>query len=318
MPITKKIRYIIGPYINLSGENLEGYDLTGANLTSANLTSANLTGANLTGANLTDVILNNTILNGANITGANITGVDLSNYYITEDGYIFNLVDTEIVEYCKTSIQRNPLSGYKKINKLVSIEDCSKIPQNTVYTDNYAKHSANYNISGCIKYKQYNSTLQNKNGNINNSYNYSTKQYLTKRNKTYETNAFNFVKTLDQDQFLLKDSSCITYDKKLMNDDLFKIWRDKNQNNKQATHKPNNKRFSQQGAVSGGSRIHRLKYQTQIKAQHNNTINGEYPATRYYNGIPNNKKFSFGITKEICNIRKMNLFQRCNNKTYKK
>ena len=36
-------------------------------------------------------------------------------------------------------------------------------------------------------------------------------------------------------------------------------------NNCCATYKPNNQQFSSQGAVSGGSRINRLKYQTQLR-----------------------------------------------------
>ena len=80
-----------------------------------------------------------------------------------------------------------------------------------------------FNTNTNVKYKQYNSRIQNKNGNINDSYNYSTKQYLTKRNE--------------------------------------------NQNNECTIYKFNNGKFSQQGAVSGGSRINRLKYNTVARSQ---------------------------------------------------
>ena len=156
-------------------------------------------------------------------------------------------------------------------------------------------------------------TIQNKEGYINESYNYSTKQYLTKRNYTYTKRAFNFLsdKTSIPNMFIIKDASCIKCNNNDDEDDLFKIWRDKNLNNKYAIYKPNNNKFSQQGAVSGGSRINRLKYQTQIKSQYNNVVNGLYPATIYYNSHPNNKihNNSYNIN---CKIRLNGLAQRCN------
>ena len=63
-------------------------------------------------------------------------------------------------------------------------------------------------------------------------------------------------------------------------------------------YKKSNPRFSTQGAVSGGSRLNRLKYQTIVKSQQkvyqndgdenrsNNKINGEYPTNLYRNTRP--------------------------------
>ena len=59
-----------------------------------------------------------------------------------------------------------------------------------------------------------------------------------------------------------------------------------------AIYKRSNSNFNRQGAVSGGSRINRLKYQTRMKAQgrtvngRNNVINGRRPATLYRTSRP--------------------------------
>ena len=59
-----------------------------------------------------------------------------------------------------------------------------------------------------------------------------------------------------------------------------------------AIYKRSNPKFKKQGAVSGGSRINRLKYQTRMKAQgrtvngRNNVINGRRPATLYRTSKP--------------------------------
>ena len=376
---------------------------------------------------------------------------------------------------CKTNTQRNPLSGYRKDNILSSITDCSKIPTNTVYTDNYARNKPGqngtgcslvvegsgcvYDLSSCIQYKQYNPTVQNKHGYINDAYNYSTKQYLSRRNDTYTKRAFNFLsnKNVNDNKFSIKDSwdpsdnpvpykfanilppigkwhyiglngvyilnkkwilSNLNYDNSglpyspnnwvwglivdntydppisqislndpsntynilpwtinnqnwiiepsgnittpalnffrdnvilsgvsgqfisidyktkcykdpVYNQDLFNRWRDKNKNNGFAVYKPNNRGFSQQGAVSGGARLNRLKYQTQMKAQicciqtpntienhrHNNIINGAYPATLYYNGTPVHKEIISNVKTANCKRTQSGIAQRCHIKS---
>jgi hypothetical protein len=252
---------------------------------------------------------------------------------------------------CKTNTQRNPLSGYRKDNILSSIADCSKIPTNTVYTDNYARNKPGqngtgcslvvegsgcvYDLSSCIQYKQYNPTVQNKHGYINDAYNYSTKQYLSRRNDTYTKRAFNFLsnKNANDNKFSIKnswdpsDNKC--YNNSIYNGDLFNRWRDKDKNNRYAVYKPNNRGFSQQGAVSGGARLNRLKYQTQLKAQicciqtpntienkkHNNVINGAYPATLYYNGTPVHKEIISNVKTANCKRTQSGIAQRCHIKS---
>ena len=252
---------------------------------------------------------------------------------------------------CKTNTQRNPLSGYRKDNILSSIADCSKIPTNTVYTDNYARNKPGqngtvcslvvegsgcvYDLSSCIQYKQYNPTVQNKHGYINDAYNYSTKQYLSRRNDTYTKRAFNFLsnKKENDNKFSIKnswdpsDNKC--YNNSIYNGDLLNRWRDKNKNNGFAVYKPNNRGFSQQGAVSGGARLNRLKYQTQLKAQicciqtpntienkkHNNVINGAYPATLYYNGTPVHKEIISNVKTANCKRTQSGIAQRCHIKS---
>ena len=75
--------FLIGPSVQLSGEDLTGLDLadmdlTGAILTYANLDQATLTATNLSGANLTGATLT-----GANLTGATLAGADLEGATLT-------------------------------------------------------------------------------------------------------------------------------------------------------------------------------------------------------------------------------------------
>ena len=101
-----------------------------------------------------------------------------------------------------------------------------------------------------------------------------------------------------------------------------------------AVYKRNNPKFSQQGAVSGGSRINRLKYQTILKSQsrvtktivssrktpmnnfnQSNTLgaeNGKYPVTLYRDTTPAFKS----VKNPMCFLNKrrtgFGLLQRCN------
>ena len=87
-------------------------------------------------------------------------------------------------------------------------------------------------------------------------------------------------------------------------------------------YKKSNPRFSTQGAVSGGSRLNRLKYQTIIKSQQkvyeseenqnvsNNKINGEYPTNLYRSTRPIYKRIY--STNYRCMGRSVNgLLQYC-------
>ncbi len=70
--------FIIGPNVNLAGDDLTNANLTSAVLTGANLTGAVLTGADLTGADLTSAVLTGAVLTGADLTGADLTESDLN------------------------------------------------------------------------------------------------------------------------------------------------------------------------------------------------------------------------------------------------
>ena len=102
-------------------------------------------------------------------------------------------------------------------------------PINTVYKDNYAKSCGSYRKEGVASndfcYNNVIKSVQNKNGQINQAYNYSSAQYYSR--------------------FCANDCS----------------------NNCNIVYKKNNPKFSTQGAVSGGSRLNRLKYQTITKSQ---------------------------------------------------
>ena len=85
---------------------------------------------------------------------------------------------------CKTAPYRNPILGYRK-----HLIDCSgntdlsgcgytKDVSGNLYKDNYAKTCATH-PEAC--YNQVIRSTQNKNGCVNESYNYSTNQYLTRR-----------------------------------------------------------------------------------------------------------------------------------------
>ena len=109
-------------------------------------------------------------------------------------------------------------------------------------------------------------------------------------------------------------------------------------NNCKAVYKRNNPKFSNQGAVSGGSRINRLKYQTQLKAQSVykpvlssstafnkytnaygkinttgsiNATNGVYPVSLYRNTYPIYKSNLGGLCLGNVGLTLNNKPQRC-------
>tara|TARA_Y100000389_G_scaffold183888_1_gene201803 strand:- start:401 stop:2335 length:1935 start_codon:yes stop_codon:yes gene_type:complete len=206
------------------------------------------------------------------------------------------------------------------------------LTKNTVYKDNYAKtcgtfrkndvigidgsgnlivnnsKSTNANLCG---YPQVKKRIQNRNGWMNDKYNYSSKQYLERRCRGFRNLAFNYlsnssIRDASNSEFLTGcsnarvnsdpsynqgnkncsgncDLSCnniLGLDCTVMNcsqqmDESKNISCAKKgytvceatNNNCKAVYKRSNPRFSSQGGVSGGSRINRLKYQTQLKAQ---------------------------------------------------
>ena len=103
---------------------------------------------------------------------------------------------------CKTAPYRNPILGYRK-----HLIDCSgntdlsgcgytKDVSGNVYKDNYAKTCATH-PEAC--YNQVIRTKQNKNGCVDESYNYSTNQYLNRRCLKFQQQEFNFLSQVPVD-----------------------------------------------------------------------------------------------------------------------
>ena len=207
------------------------------------------------------------------------------------------------------------------------------LPLNTVYKDNYAKICGAFRKSDVIGldgkgnivvtdtkaekkvlcgYPQVIKRIQNRNGWINDKYNYSHTQYLQRRCRRQEDLTFNFlsnsaIKGSKDAEFLtgcinsiVKSTNTINIEgnnncfgkcdlscNNLLALDCTKLECSQEMNNIgniscakkgytvceatnnncKAVYKRSNPRFSRQGAVSGGSRINRLKYQTKLKAQ---------------------------------------------------
>ena len=217
---------------------------------------------------------------------------------------------------CKTAPYRNPILGYRSYLLDCSATDLGcRLPANdvsgNVYKDNYAKSCADpsanrpdYCYDPVIK------LVQNKNGCVNESYNYDTNQYLTRRCATFQQQEFNFLsnKAIDSSGCCSKFRSCSNcqYNTAGACDcsaNGFCIGNNKSnginnlpcevKNTKcYAIYKRSNPKFNHQGAVSGGSRINRLKYQTRLDSQSRfvkgktNTINGRLPATLYRRSKP--------------------------------
>ena len=102
---------------------------------------------------------------------------------------------------CKTAPYRNPILGYRK--HLVDCKPAAKgcgLPLNdvsgNVYKDNYAKTCATHS-EAC--YNQVIQTKQNKNGCVDESYNYSTNQYLNRRCLKFQQQEFNFLSQVPVD-----------------------------------------------------------------------------------------------------------------------
>ena len=238
------------------------------------------------------------------------TSVQQKHTYMVNNGEIIG---------CSTKTQQLPIKGYRKQTYVYPRKDqsCNDIPINTVYTDKYALNKQTG--QSCISYKQTQPPIQNKNGCINSGYNYSTKQLLSRRNHTYEAKQFNFLSNNTNTKHLYNiiDASCIHIKDSMYNCDKFKRFANVNQNDLFAVYNPNNTQYSQQGAVSGGSRINRLKYQTTLTSQAryvknvNNIVNGEYPATLYQNGGPIRKSILNKENTQNCKRTQNGLAQRC-------
>jgi len=181
---------------------------------------------------------------------------------------------------------------------------CNLKPTNTIYKDPYAKICGGARASDDtigICYSPVIRRVQNRNGYRNDQYNYSFKQYLHRRCRSHTQQSFNFLSNTPlqtanntnkypSHQYATRCHAALHGGEQDDNDPPCAIdcnncivgcdgkctgqvqcagysLCDAKNNHCCATYKPNNSRFSRQGAVSGGSRINRLKYQTQLRAQ---------------------------------------------------
>ena len=149
-------------------------------------------------------------------------------------------------------------------------------------------------------------SIQNKNGYTNESYNYNNNQSFSRKSILYEQQMFNYLSNKiiknKKNTFMSntncqlknngvcdknKDGFCLSINNLPCNFQNYKF---------NAVYKRSNPKFSKQGAVSGGSRINRLKYQTQLKSQSRivnnktNKINGTLPGNLYGVTAPSDKK----------------------------
>lgn len=201
-------------------------------------------------------------------------------------------------QYCKTSDYRNPIIGHRK----QQCPSANKKIKDTIYQDNYSKSCFKKDEESNLCYQRQIKSILNKNGIQNESYNYSTNQYLTRRCTTIKQQEFNFLSNTPVANMKNTYPSCpnCSYNSSgcSCNSNGFCVKINNTpceiKNSKcYAVYKRSNKKFNNQGAVSGGSRINRLKYQTKIKAQTKRgkngssfLVNGMMPGSLYNPGKP--------------------------------
>ena len=207
---------------------------------------------------------------------------------------------------CKTNPYRNPILGYRKYlldcSGNLDLSGCGYLNgvSGNVYKDNYAKSCID--PSSC--YNPVIKRIQNRNGCTNESYNFSTNQYLTRRCLTFPQQEFNFQSQVPVDascgtQFMSCNNCqynssglCPTCSSKGFCLGINKSPCEVKNTKCFAVYKRSNGKFNRQGAVSGGSRINRLKYQTRVVAAQrikngkNNVINRRGPAALYTTSRP--------------------------------
>jgi len=280
--------------------------------------------------------------------------------------------DGEVKNCCFSSKNRNPLLGYRKYRKCSDQKKssvCPKTPTNTIYKDNWTSCHG----KGCYSKYPAPYTVYNRNGIRNPDYNHRYSQYLQRRVKTFDQLEFNFLSNvpLNIKENSIRPSICGSEFPTAAHNSTF-IISDTSKNIGQipdcvpncnlgcgppntvvncnikntgvspctvknnhgiAVYKRNNPKFSNQGAVSGGSRINRLKYQTVLKSQskvservtssqRNNTgtfnssnslgaTNGTYPVSLYRNTAPIFKKNNSKICVLRNNRNDSGRLQRC-------
>ena len=232
---------------------------------------------------------------------------------------------------CYTSKHRNPLRAPRKeldcshykvayhpyTGEYVGVDTCPKKPFNTIYKDNYAVSCTSCDPSvNAVCYNPVIRTIQNRNGYINGQYNYSAKQYLNRRCRTYEQQTLNFNISLAMDASCCKNkfatqcyprpvpvdaSECIVDCRNCETVACRGYSKCAAKNaNCCSIYKRSNAPFSRQGAVSGGSRINRLKYQTVLKSQ------STYKVPNPNNPPRNDKQNAYGTVNSGGNINAVN------------
>ena len=203
---------------------------------------------------------------------------------------------------CQSAPYRNPILGYRWhsldcSNCTIPIDDIS----GNVYKDPYAKVCGDP-VNHLVCYNPVIKPKQNKNGCTDEAYNYTTAQYLNRRCRTYKHQLFNFLSNQSKDECCTSwkvygcccgdtSGNCVV-DCSNICISIKGSPCDVRRNNCFATYKPSNRKFSHQGAVSGGSRINRLKYQTQVRAASTfvggktNVVNRTLPSSLYKVGRP--------------------------------
>ncbi len=209
---------------------------------------------------------------------------DWQSYYIEGDitTKIENYPDTDVIRaitegenliieeinnssYCKVSDYRNPIIGYRKSHCPKQEESKSL---DTIYQDIHAKSCFDEN-GNCLKYVYYYNrprNIINKGGYFNETYNYSTNQYLTRRcNTIKQRESVIFDKKVSCNKYV----SCMNCDYDASNNVICKPngFNTKlnntpcniNKTKCYSIYKRSNRKFNTQGAVSGGSRVQRLK-----------------------------------------------------------
>lgn len=138
-------RYIVGPYVNLSGADLSNQDLSNVILTDINLSSANLSLANMTNANITGANMNSADLTGATITGiqGRFSGTptlpngnyQIKNQYIVGPGV--NLTSADLtnqdltgISFQETTLASTNMTGSTLLNVSGSFTGSPILPTN--------------------------------------------------------------------------------------------------------------------------------------------------------------------------------------------
>jgi hypothetical protein len=160
------------------------------------------------------------------------------------------------ISYCKGKAFRRPLAGYRKVGNTDGPgSGACTIKLQEIYKDPYA---LSMRTSSC--YDKRIRSINNKNGVINRDYNYDYGQYLRNKGKAFNT-INNSVHVSGNDYKTKSYSNICSTDTKA--------------NGFPVVNKDRNKKFSSNSAVSSGSRLARLKYDTVLMSQKNNCKNGE-------------------------------------------